>query len=163
MRGGTTDPLEFARSKALRLLAARPRSVAELRHRLLLSGATDAHVKIVIEQMTRLGYLDDRAYAAARTRWLMGAGGHLGPRGVIARLRAKGVAASIAEKAVEAALAEEREDSFAKKALAGRPYGEEATEKQNAQAARLLLRRGFSGATVSRVLGLKDDIDVGET
>ena len=152
---------ERARRRALRLLASQPRSVAELRSRLERAKASAADTRAVIEEMTRLGYLNDRAYAEARVRSLR-VGGKNGPRGAIAKLRAKGIDLEDAKRAVQLALAETSEDELAVAALAGRPYGRGADEKANARAARLLLRRGFSGKTVSRLVGLRDDFDISE-
>jgi regulatory protein len=61
------DP-EKARSRvfqrAAKLLAAKPRSVAELRERLLEGrGATKAIVESVIERLREYGYLDDAQFA----------------------------------------------------------------------------------------------------
>jgi regulatory protein len=50
--------------RAGKLLAAKPRSVAELRERLLEgSGATETIVESVIERLREYGYLDDARYA----------------------------------------------------------------------------------------------------
>lgn len=51
-------------ARAARLLAAKPRSVAELRERLLSGrGATKPIVEIVIERLREYGYLDDAKFA----------------------------------------------------------------------------------------------------
>jgi regulatory protein len=50
--------------RAAKLLAAKPRSVAELRERLLEGrGATKAAVEAVIERLRQYGYLDDAKFA----------------------------------------------------------------------------------------------------
>src|SRR5712692_3439419 len=50
--------------RAAKLLAAKPRSVAELRERLLEGrGATKAAVEAVIERLREYGYLDDAKFA----------------------------------------------------------------------------------------------------
>jgi regulatory protein len=50
--------------RAAKLLAAKPRSVAELRERLLEGrGATKAAVESVIERLREYGYLDDARFA----------------------------------------------------------------------------------------------------
>src|SRR6185436_15181382 len=59
--------------RAAKLLAAKQRSVAELRERLLASrGATTAIVEEVIERLREYGYLDDakfaQSYASLRLR-----------------------------------------------------------------------------------------------
>src|SRR5712692_2316915 len=51
-------------ARAAKLLAAKPRSVAELRERLLEGrGATKAIVEAVIERLREYGYLDDAKFA----------------------------------------------------------------------------------------------------
>ena len=61
----TSDELRrrtFAR--AVKLLAAKPRSVAELRERLLQGkGADEAIVDVVISRLREYGYLDDERFA----------------------------------------------------------------------------------------------------
>ena len=49
--------------RAVKLLAAKSRSIAELRERLLEGGHTDAAVEAVIERLREYGYLDDQRYA----------------------------------------------------------------------------------------------------
>jgi regulatory protein len=66
----TSTPLDPAKARervfqhAGKLLAARPRSVEELRERLLEGrGATETIVESVIERLREYGYLDDARYA----------------------------------------------------------------------------------------------------
>jgi regulatory protein len=153
---------DSARKRALRLLAAGPRTVAELRQRLAKAGVSEGHVQAIVGDLMRLGYLDDRAYALSRAKSLF-AGGKNGPRGVLSKLTAKGVAPDVARRAMEEALAEESEDQLARRALASRPHGKLVGEKDNGRAARFLLRRGFSAATVARVIGIGDEFDLSET
>lgn len=150
--------LEDARKRALRLLAVEPRTTSELRNRLRQAEIPDTEVETVIQEMSRLGYLDDRVYAAGRARSLL-ENGKNGPRGVDAKLRAKGVAPEVAARAVEEAMSTISEDELARSALRGRTYGPRASAKDNARSARFLVARGFSGAVVARVLQLPDDID----
>ena len=65
-----SSPLDPAKARervfqrAGKLLAAKPRSVAELRERLLEGrGATETIVETVIERLREYGYLDDARYA----------------------------------------------------------------------------------------------------
>jgi regulatory protein len=56
---------ERTMNRAVRLLAAKPRSVEELRERLLEKGWTDAEIVAgVIEKLEEYGYLDDEKFAA---------------------------------------------------------------------------------------------------
>jgi len=158
----TNDRPDAIKARALRLLAARPRSIVELRLRLRQRASDPTQVESVIEAMKRLGFLDDRSFALSRAQSLL-ASGRLGPRGAVARLLSKGVDRVTAEKAVGEALGDSTEESLAIRALAGRRYGPGATEKENARAARFLASRGFLGSTIGRVLALRDEVDFSES
>lgn len=54
----------LAADRALRLLTLRPRSVGEVKQNLTRNGAAPPVIDAVIERLTRLGYLDDRAFAS---------------------------------------------------------------------------------------------------
>src|SRR6266446_7319444 len=49
--------------RAVKLLAAKPRSIVELRERLLERGTSEAIVETVIGRLREYGYLDDERYA----------------------------------------------------------------------------------------------------
>src|SRR5437588_719908 len=71
-----TKARERVFQRAAKLLAAKPRSVAELRERLLQGrGATKVIVESVIQRLSEYGYLDDarfaQSYALSRTASLM--------------------------------------------------------------------------------------------
>jgi regulatory protein len=158
-------PLARAKDLALRHLAARPRTEAEIRRRLAredLSGEADE----VVAWLAKLGYLDDAAYAAARARALV-APGRLGPRKAEQRLVAAGIDRGAARSAIASALAEAGPGSEGEgarcRALAERragPAGLAALDDRGRRRlARFLLGRGFSGSVVSRVLGMWEDCD----
>ena len=67
LKSSPLDPAkarEHVFQRAGKLLAAKPRSVAELRERLLEGrGATETIVETVIERLREYGYLDDARYA----------------------------------------------------------------------------------------------------
>jgi regulatory protein len=159
--------LEEAKALVLRILASHARSEAQLRARLVREGHAE-HAEEVIAWLGRCGYLDDRAYARGRARALLA---RVGPRMVERRLRAAGIAGDVA-RAVVAAAAEERAAELASEgpaelvlcraALRARLRGAEPGslgERERARLARFLLGRGFSGAAVARVLGLRCDAD----
>lgn len=101
-RAAVDDPAEVT-DAAARFLEARPRSVAEVRRRLLTAGYRPPLVDAAIERLTGLRYLDDEAFARA---WVESRD-RARPRGEIAlrrELRVKGVEAAI----VEAVLGERR-------------------------------------------------------
>jgi regulatory protein len=158
-----SPPLSRAKDVALRYLAARARTEAQVRARLAraeLSAEADA----VVAWLARLGYLDDAAYAAARARALV-APGRFGPRLAERRLAAAGVERGRAREAIAAAVAAAAPGPGSEAALC-RTLAERRArtadlasldDRARSRLARFLLGRGFSGAAVSRTLGLHED------
>jgi regulatory protein len=158
------SPLQKARARALRLLAARPRTEAQVRDRLARAGF-GPQADEVVAWLRELRYLDDAAYARDRARSLL-APGRLGPRLAERRLVAAGIPPEQARRAVAGALAGAEGD--------GPPPGEAARcrllaerrargpiealdDRQRARLGRFLLARGFSGSAVSAALGVHVD------
>jgi regulatory protein len=151
------DKHRRARDTALRLLAARPRSAAELGDRLRRAGVSADAMASVVGELSRSGYLDDLEFARAwvRTRLVTR------PCGVVrlrAELREKGVATALIEQAIrevngeeESAAAEERRarDLVARRF---RAYARLTSEARVRRMAGLLERRGFAAHTIARVL-----------
>lgn len=158
-------PLSRAKDVALRHLASRPRTEAEIRRRLAREDLA-AEADEVVAWLVRLGYLDDAAYAQARARALV-APGRLGPRKAEQRLVAAGVDRSAAREAIASALGEAGPGGEGERArcraLAERRAGPGGLagldDRGRRRLARFLLGRGFSGAAVSRVLGIWEDGD----
>jgi regulatory protein len=157
-------PRARARAIALRQLAARARTEAQLRARLSRDGL-DAEADATVAWLRGLGYLDDAAYARARARGLV-APGRLGPRLAERRLQGEGIPAAEARAAVAAALAEEGGDAraaelercrdlLARRSRAAAPA--ELDERGLRRLSRFLLGRGFSPSVVARVLGVRED------
>jgi regulatory protein len=143
------------------VLAYHARTEKQLRERLAKDGLSEVADE-VIAWVTRLGYLDDRAYARARARFLLQAG-KAGPRLAERRLQAAGIPAAEARATVAATLAEDgaragdRELTLCRAALAKRLRGAAPAsldEKARARQARFLAGRGFSAGAVARALGL---------
>jgi regulatory protein len=156
------SPLARARARALRLLAARPRTEWQIRDRLARAGL-EAQAGEVVGWLRGLGYLDDAAYAREQARSLL-APGRLGPRLAERRLAAAGVPRDLARRAVVEALAEgggaAAGEAARCRALAERraraPLGA-LDERERARLGRFLLGRGFSGAAVASALGVHVD------
>jgi|GEM_PF-613777 len=157
-------PLQRARAIALRMLALRAHTEAQVRARLARE-ELGAHADEVIAWLRGLGYLDDGAYASARARTLLGRGG-LGPRKAEQKLVQAGLPPAAAKAAVRAALAGEEgtPPAEAERALcralaerrARRPLaGLDA--KARARLGRFLAGRGFGGAAIGAVLGIWTD------
>jgi regulatory protein len=138
--------------RALRLLATRSRSTAELARRMVGWGLTPVEAEVVVDQLARVGVIDDDAFAGALSDQLRRRGhGHLRAR---ADLERHGFA-----RAAVGAVAQAHAQGDADAALAmvdsrfGPPPYDEATIRR---AAGLLARRGFDEDTVGAVLGLPD-------
>jgi regulatory protein len=157
-------PLARAKALALRLLASRARTEAQLRAR-LAKAELGAEADAVVGWLRGLGYRDDAAYARARARALV-APGRRGPRLAERRLRTAGIAGAEARAAVAAALAEAEgegeggEVALCRALAARRARGaalETLDDRARRRLARFLLGRGFAGPVVARVLGIWED------
>jgi regulatory protein len=137
--------------RAVKLLAAKPRSVAELRERLLRGkSANKAVVETVISRLKEYGYLDDErfafSYASSKVKQRP-----IGRRRLQRDLKLKQVDNNVAEETLELVYAETPEEQLIDRAiekrirLRGRP-------QSRAEAKSLfdhLLRQGFGFELVS--------------
>lgn len=129
-----------ARSLALRSLAARGRSVAELRSRLAAADIPEAVAEEAIDTVTGYGYLDDESLAEEIVRSLRERG--YGPRRAEQALRSRGIDREHAAAALERGFGTEDETALARAAIARKRLGRD--ERAAARAAAQLERRGFS-------------------
>jgi regulatory protein len=140
----TKADYEKTMARALRLLAAKPRSRAEMRER-LLERAAEPIVDRVIERLVELRYLNDEqfatSYAASRL-----AVKPLGRSRLRRDLQKRKVSSEIAEEAMNEAYGETGEEASIDRALAkrlrtrGRPTSREESQKLLAH----LIRQGFN-------------------
>ncbi len=141
---------------ALRRLAGRPHSVAEIRQKLVARAAEPADVTAVLERLKEYGYINDQRlsenFAAAR---LQNEG--FGKARVVRDLRKKRVAPAVADRAVsevyrgadEVALIE----AFLRRKYRGKALDAFLAEPKNlASAYRRLRVAGFSSGNAVRVL-----------
>jgi regulatory protein len=152
----TDSPQSRARARALRLLAARPRTEAQIRERLVRAGFA-GEAEGVVAWLRDLRYLDDAAFARDRAAGLV-APGRLGPRLAEQRLVAAGIPREAARRAVGEALGDDevaRCRTLAERRAGGSPGDLDARGK--ARLSRFLLGRGFSGRAVSSALGVYVD------
>lgn len=140
-RGAVDDPAVVL-DAAARFLEVRPRSVAEVRHRLVDAGYRGDLVDGAVERLVDLGMLDDAAFARA---WVESRD-RARPRGARAlrdELRRKGVSPDDIEAALaarEATAAGGDEDAADRAFGAGERAASAASDAD--AAARLLARRG---------------------
>jgi regulatory protein len=146
-----------AREKAVRLLAARPRSTAELQHLLRRRRVSEEQARAVVRDLTAAGYLDDTAYARA---WIASrfATRPCGAKRLRWELRKKGVSSAVMEQAIGEALGEEdfsaAEERHARSLIErrSRSYKNLSSQARLRRIAALLERRGFASDTIARVL-----------
>ena len=146
-----------AREMAVRLLAVRPRTTAELRSRLRRKGVVADQVGRVIDDLTAAGYLDNPAFARA---WVTGriVSRLFGLRRLRWELREKGLPPPVIEQAIREAFGEESsaavEERCARAVLERRlpAYRRLTSEARIRRLAGLLARRGFASSTIARVL-----------
>jgi regulatory protein len=150
--------------RAVKLLAAKARSIAELRERLLEGrGADDDVVEIVISRLREYGYLDDEhfavSYASLRVKQRP-----IGRRRLERDLTMKKIDRSVAEEALEKVYTETPEEDLIDRAiekrirLRGRPTS-------RAEAKSLfdhLLRQGFPFEMVSEKVRAAAKVDLPE-
>ena len=94
------DEVHKAVDRAVRFLAYRPRSVAEVRRNLVDKKTPEPVIDAAIERLQRLGYLDDHAFAAY---WVENRNQFkpLSPRALRYELRQKGLADAVISAALE--------------------------------------------------------------
>lgn len=145
-------PYERTLARAFRLLAARPRSEAVLRERLLEKAwAETAVVDRVINRLKELGYLNDEQFAASYAASKLTAK-PLGRTRLRRDLHRKKISSQAAEQALDEVYAEHSEEELIDTAIAkrirlkGRPQTREETKKLFDY----LLRLGFGYDLVIR-------------
>jgi regulatory protein len=160
------EPLPRAKALALRLLAIRARTEAQIRARLAREELSE-QAEEVLAWLRTLRYLDDGAYARAQARSLL-VPGKLGPLKVERRLVQAGLDPTVARAAVREALAGEAGTPPAAaerelcRTLAERRAREpldQLDDRARARLARFLAGRGFGGSVISAVLGIHVDVE----
>ncbi len=133
-------------SAALRLLALRGRSEAELTHRLQQKGFSAETIAACLQRCRELGYVNDRQFADDRARILLGQGRAVGPR-LLAELRRSGIDETLAREALDKADAEIDADRVLTQMLERRFPGfdyQNADDRQRRRIIHFFMRRGFS-------------------
>lgn len=145
------DPQKAVFERAARLLAAKPRSIAELRERLLENRQVDEKiVETVIARLSEYGYLDDEkfafSYASLKVKQRP-----MGRRRLERDLKFKKVTAGVANEALDLVYQETSEEQLIQQAiekrirLRGKPTDRLEAKKLFDH----LLRRGFGFELVS--------------
>ncbi len=143
------DEINKAIDRAVRFLAYRPRSVAEVRQNLAGKHVPEAAIETTIERLNAMGYLDDAAFA----RYWVENRDTFKPRGAVAlryELRQKGIADDIIETTLadldttDAAFRAAQEKARRLRGLSRREF--------QTKLGSFLQRRGFDYATTQDVL-----------
>ncbi|MBO0910700.1 MAG: RecX family transcriptional regulator [Acidobacteria bacterium] len=142
---------------AVAILARRMRTIAELKR--LLGGRVDstteigeALVALVIRRLKDQGYVDDAKYAAAYSSFRRD-NEKFGRRRVAADLKTKGVHREIIDKTLDSAFHEVDEEKQARAFLRRKRVKKPRNQVEAARISRQLVRAGFGGQTIFRVLG----------
>jgi regulatory protein len=141
-RRSSKPPAGSAYEAAVRYLAGRAHSRAELWRKLLRRGHEEADVEAAIVRLTERGYLDDAGFAAGHVRRRSAS---LGPLALSAELAARGIDREVAQRALAGLSREAQLDAATR--LAARDAGRKrpAGYKELLDSAGpKLLRRGFS-------------------
>ena len=134
------------RERALRLLARREHSRAELARKLAPHAESDEALAALLDDLTARRLLSDERYVEMR---LNARAARYGNARLAYELRTQGVA----DELVAAALAAGDDELSRARAAWQRKFGDRAADDgDRARQMRFLLSRGFSGETVRRVL-----------
>lgn len=135
---------------AVRYLARRDRTVAQVEQFLRDKGASPGQAKQTVSRLSDLRYLNDRAYAE---RWLESrlARRPMGRERLKEELRAKGLAETVVEQSIRKAFRGVDEEVLARSLL--RVRNRRGHRPTAMQALRLLRQRGFDEETIDRVVG----------
>lgn len=151
-RRSDTDPYELA---AVRYLARRERTEAQVKAFLMRAGASAARVRSLLSRFRERGYLNDDAYAA---RWARArvARQPMGPARLEAELLAKGFARQTVATVVRQVYDELDQRELAMTLMARR-LGRKGKETSQ-RGASLLRRYGFDEELVEALCGVSESI-----
>lgn len=135
------------KSRAIGMLARREYARAELRERLVATGAERDAVDALLDELAALGFLSDARYAEAVVRQK---GGGWARRAIVESLKQRGVAG---DTATEALAGHPIDDADALAALWLRRFGSApADEREKARQIRFLQSRGFALSAIFKLL-----------
>jgi regulatory protein len=153
-RLGYLGDVEASARVAIRLLAARPRSVNELLRRLKERGHNPSAAAEAVGRLETRGMLDDADFARHFVRIRTGRG--LGRSRLLRDLLSKGVDRRVAERAIDEVLSAEGVDALRQaRALANRrvaQLGDLPRERLQQRLLGYLARRGFQGMEVRELV-----------
>lgn len=135
------------RARALKSLARREYSRAELTKKLAPEAESTEQLETLLDELTRQGFLSDARFSESRVN---ARAGRYGSRRIAQELRQKGVAKDLAEQAV---VGLKENDLLTARALWRRKFGAPPGNiEEKARQIRFLAARGFSFDIIRRVL-----------
>lgn len=144
--GAPDSPLEL-RARALRLLARREHSRAELARKLAMRAESAEALEKLLDDLAARRQLSDERYAEERAHWMAR---KYGAARIRRELLSKGVAADTAARISGASGADDLKRA---RAILARKYREPAASREErARRARFLQGRGFSLDVIHRLL-----------
>ena len=149
--------------RAVKLLAAKPRSIAELRERLAERCSSKTVIETVIARLREYGYLDDQryalGYASSKVRQQP-----IGRRRLELSLAKRKVDRSVADEALNQVFAETPEEDLLDRALEKRVRlrGRPKTREEAKKLFDYLLRQGFPFELVSQKVRAASKADLEE-
>ncbi len=161
----TKTPYERTFDRALRLLAYKPRTVAEMRVRLLEKDwAEEAVVDQVVARLEELGYLNDEEFAAnfANSRLTTKP---IGRTRLRRDLQRKKLPAQVVEQSLNEAYEQQSEEELIQRAIKKRLRlkGPPETREEAKKLFDYLMRRGFSYDLIARkVREASQSVDVAD-
>lgn len=164
MKASPEDVRKRTFERAVKLLAAKPRSIAELRERLLQTRGTDAPtVGLVIGRLREYGYLDDEkfafSYASLKVKQRP-----IGRRRLAQDLKFKRVDKQVADDALELVYSETSEEKLIDRAIEKRirVRGQPSNRVEAKSLFDHLLRQGFEYELVSEKVRALMSLDADE-
>lgn len=153
MEDGEQKELKRARNAAYRYLAIRPRSRHEIEQKLKDRDFPPAVITSVIDHLFKLGYVDDRAFAAQWAESRVRSRG-FGRRRIEQELRIRGLGRELIIETLQGFFNGEPELDIARKEAEKklRVLGRYEPEVRRRRLAGHLERKGFSSATIRTIL-----------
>lgn len=148
MRDARDKPPPSARAAAIRMLARRDLSRAELQQRLRARGIAEAGIVEALDELERLGWLSDARYAQGVVAQRAG---RYGKRAIARDLVDRKVAPEVAREALGAL--ESRDELADAIALWSRRFGQPPQDdREKGRQVRFLMARGYSASIAFKVL-----------
>jgi SOS response regulatory protein OraA/RecX len=142
---------EAAYETAVRMLARKSRSCAEVRAALAEKGATDADIESVIGRLKAHRHLDDAELASDEAYTLLESKG-LSPDAAVYKLSMRGLDSGLARRSVESVREGRSEWVLCERALERRLKGRPLPERNAGREGRALARLGYEEEVVARVI-----------